>query len=314
MNAFSLTADAGTYKGDLHIHTTDSDGRDTPDAMLDRLTACGFDFCCLADHDQPGVSGERRGILVLQGQEASAENGHIVVLSSSVVRDPRWSTAEQLGAFGASGALTILSHPKIREFTSSQGPTYGPPPLLEELAGRYDGIEIYTHNVGSGPRLAIDRLDVIWSAALLPWGAHSERRFKPVWAFGSSDAHDVAHVVGNVGIVVWAEGLSEAGILAAIRDGAFYVLAHTQARFSELLVDGQTLSVSATSAVVIRVIAIGGNPVHATAGDGTAPLRLAYAIRGDEGYLRVEAMDAGGQCAYSNPVLIERHSPCKTSS
>jgi len=64
------------------------------------------------------------------------------------------------------------------------------------------------------------------------------------------------------------------------------------------------LSATASEAVVIRVIGVGGNAVSAVAGDGKAPLRLAYTIRGDEGYLRVEAVDVNGQCAYSNPIMV----------
>ena len=304
MNALSLTEATRTCKGDVHVHTTKSDGRDTPDAILDRLLTCGFDFCCLADHDQVGIPGEKAGLLLLQGQEASAETGHIVVLDSPLVREPSWSTGEQLDAFGASGGVTVLSHPKIREFTSSRELSYGPTRLLEELAGRYDGIEIYTHNVGSGPRSAMDRLDVIWSAAVLAWGAHAKCPFRPVWGIASSDAHDVSRIVPDVGIVAWPEDRSTEAIVAAIRQGAFYALANTTARFSALHLEGRVLSVCASGAGVIRVIGVGGNPVHAVAGNDTAPLRLRYTVRGDEGYLRVEAIDARGQYAYSNPVLL----------
>ena len=221
MNPYATIAGRNTYKGDLHLHSTRSDGQCSPEQMFERLIACGFDFCCLTDHDVPGQTHLHHDLLVLMGQEASAETGHVVVLSSPVLRDAEWTTAEQLNAFRASGGYTILSHPKIREFTAEQGPTYTAQRLVCELPDRFDGIEVYTHNVGSGPRVAIDRLDVVWSAMVYPWGARVPEEFRPVWAFGASDGHHVDHITENVGIIVWADALSPTALMASIARGAF---------------------------------------------------------------------------------------------
>ena len=306
MNPYAAIAGRNTYKGDLHLHTTRSDGQCSPEEMFERLLVCGFDFCCLADHDRPGKTHHYRDLLVLMGQEASAETGPVVVLSSAAVRDPEWTTAEQLSAFRASGGYTILSHPKIREFTARQGPTYTAQRLLCELPGLFDGIEVYTHNVGSGLRVAIDRLDVVWSAMVLASGAQVSDEFRPVWAFSSSDGHHVDHINENVGIIVWAEALSPSALMASIAQGAFYVLADTRARFSGISVEGDTLRACASDAVMVRVVKAGGRPAWAVTGRAESPLEMHYTIRGDEGHVRVEAMDGEGQAAYSNPILVAK--------
>ena len=304
MNPYADIDGQRTYKGDLHFHSTRSDGQCSPEAMFDRLLTCGFDFCSLTDHDLPGQTHCHRGLLVLAGQEASAESGHVVVLSTAAVRTAQWTTAEQLSSFRTAGGFTVLSHPKIREFTARQGPTYTAQRLLCELPGLFDGIEVYTHNVGSGPRVAVDRLDVVWSAMVLPWGARITEAFRPVWAFGASDGHHVDHITENVGIVAWAQALSPAALTAAIARGSFYVLADTRARFSSLSVRDNALRACASEAAMLRVLKAGGRPACAVTRQADEPLELCYEINGDEGYVRVEAMDTDGRSAYSNPIFV----------
>ncbi len=38
-------------KADLHFHTTLSDGRDSPDQVLQNLSQAGVEFAALTDHD-----------------------------------------------------------------------------------------------------------------------------------------------------------------------------------------------------------------------------------------------------------------------
>jgi hypothetical protein len=51
-NPFSLNPEEGYFwlKGNVHCHTTNSDGRTTPQERLDGYIARGYDFCCISDH------------------------------------------------------------------------------------------------------------------------------------------------------------------------------------------------------------------------------------------------------------------------
>ena len=64
MNPYADIAGRSVYKGDLHLHSTRSDGQCSPEEIFDRLIARGFDFCCLTDHDLPGQTHSHRGLLV----------------------------------------------------------------------------------------------------------------------------------------------------------------------------------------------------------------------------------------------------------
>ena len=305
LNPYAETNGLSTYKGDLHFHSDRSDGRGRPDEMYARFAACGFHFCGLADHDAPTTEPSRHdGLLVLPSQEMSADTGHIVGIAAPGIRDKSWSTAEQLHAIHETGGLAILSHPRIREFVEEQGLTYTAHRLLNELAGQYDALEIYTHNVGSGMKLAIDRLDVVWNSMVLPCGKLHAEPFRPVWGMASSDAHDRAHVSENVGIIVWATTCTPSALMDAIAKGRFYSLADTQARLPSIAVEGEMLVVEATETIMLRVVQAQEGCAALISRDAAGRLMIRYPIAGDEGFLRIEAMDAEGRCAYSNPIFI----------
>lgn len=303
LNPYDKIKEMRSFKGDLHIHTNLSDGIASPQGMYARLRTCGFDFCCLADHDLPGSAPHfEDSLLALRGQELSDENGHVVALLSEINRKQYATISAQLIAVRESGGFSILNHPKIREFVSDQSPTYTASRLINELAGLFDGIEIYTHNVGSGFKLAIDRLDVVWSSTLNQQIKSEE--FKPVWAFASSDGHAVRHITSNVGIMVWADDLNEKSIMNSIRKGSFYSLANAKSRFKKIEVVGNTLRVVSDDTIMIRLIKRAALPVSVISSNDAGELELVYQINGDEGYVRIEAMDDQGNCAYSNPILI----------
>lgn len=49
MRGFSETGQ--WYKGNLHCHTTNSDGRLTPAEAVELFRSHGYHFLCLSDHD-----------------------------------------------------------------------------------------------------------------------------------------------------------------------------------------------------------------------------------------------------------------------
>ncbi len=51
------------YKGDLHIHTCNSDGIESPETTAANYRKAGYDFIALTDHHVDGSSGEAREVL-----------------------------------------------------------------------------------------------------------------------------------------------------------------------------------------------------------------------------------------------------------
>jgi len=298
INPYHDTAGKRLYKGDIHFHTNLSDGTSSPAAMFERLRACGFDFCSPADHDLPNTIGTCDGLVILNGQEMSSKEGHIVALNSHVVRNSTWTVAEQIRQIRTSGGMAILSHPKIREFIADQSITYTADRLINELNLEFDGIEIFTRNVGSGLKSAADRLDVVWTALL------DRADFEPVWGFASSDGHQVEHISKNTGIMVWSASPEPNELLASIFSGRFYCIADTQARFDKIALNGTYLEAAAANCRLLKLIGRGGEVVDCLYCPAGGTCTMAYKITGEEGYLRLEAYDAYGRCAYSNPIRI----------
>ena len=62
---------------DLHLHTNRSDGRLTPDALIDEAISCGLDVIALTDHDltsniRPGVhQRDNKQLFIIQGAEVT---------------------------------------------------------------------------------------------------------------------------------------------------------------------------------------------------------------------------------------------------
>lgn len=83
-------------KVDLHLHTTASDGTDTPAALIEKLARLGFTHAAITDHDtcnglaEALHAGDKFGVQVLPGIEMSADAGtevHILGYGISKTRD-----------------------------------------------------------------------------------------------------------------------------------------------------------------------------------------------------------------------------------
>jgi len=69
-------------KGDLHIHSNLSDGRDDPEKILRRARELDLEAISITDHDtfRAHLNGRKVEILLIPGIEITSSKGHIVVL------------------------------------------------------------------------------------------------------------------------------------------------------------------------------------------------------------------------------------------
>jgi len=204
------------YRTNLHAHTTESDGDDTPQAMIDAYQAMGYDVLALTDHNNvtwPWTAYDRDpatlGMLALRGSEASSHN-HIVSLFNDYSGTGVSDIETSFQTIGANGGVSIIAHPGrySSDFASR----------AEELAWYIDvynrhphilGMEVY----GYGDRYPGDR--ALWDqllAEMLPG--------RPVWGFSSDDAHRVGHVGRDWQTLLLPE-LTEAGVRSALETGQF---------------------------------------------------------------------------------------------
>ena len=86
------------FKGNLHTHTTVSDGSKSPDEVAAIYRAAGYDFLAFTDHWHPSKPSMQDGLLLLPGCEydvgTSVVDGlyHIISIGAqhpaNIVRSP----------------------------------------------------------------------------------------------------------------------------------------------------------------------------------------------------------------------------------
>ncbi len=108
------------YKLGLHIHTTLSDGRQSPEQVAERYKQNGYDAIALTDHWHYGAGGQLAGLHILsgceynsRGHDATAGVMHIVGIGMKqepllTQEDSRQQIVD--GIVGA-GGIAVLAHP-----------------------------------------------------------------------------------------------------------------------------------------------------------------------------------------------------------
>jgi hypothetical protein len=162
---------------------------------------------------------------------------------------------------------------------------------------RFHGIEIVNGHFMTTGEVPADATP-LWDALL----SDGHR----LWGIGSDDAHqaptDSVSMPFNAFTMVRVRQHTAAGVLEALHAGACY--ASTGLLFAELGAEAGSVVASAPGAASLRVVGRGGIVRLEVAGDS-----LRYVVRGDEGYVRIEALGPDAHSlvprAWSQPFFIQ---------
>lgn len=109
------------FKGNLHTHTTRSDGRRTPEEVMALYREAGYDFLALTDHWNLSEEEEREGLLLLPGCEydvgGSPREGVYHIVGIGMTEAPRLQKSPSLAPqtvideINRCGGLAVLAHP-----------------------------------------------------------------------------------------------------------------------------------------------------------------------------------------------------------
>ncbi|MCC6444581.1 MAG: CehA/McbA family metallohydrolase [Armatimonadetes bacterium] len=270
------------YKGNLHTHTTLSDGELSPEATIQEYEQKGYDFLALSDHDLRTPAEryrEKTGMVLLGATEVS---GGAHILCVAIAEDPPFETDRQkvIAWAARQHGISILNHPNwghnFLHWTQEQ---------IETLTG-YAGIEIYNGVIErlEGSSLALDRWDRLLSAG------------KRAWGYANDDAH-LRRDMARGWNVVQATAKDPTAIFEALRDGRFY--ASTGVIIDRIEVGEDTVYVAARNAQRIRFIGKWGQEL-----EYADSAEAAYRVHGNESYVRAECLGMGGQAAWAQPVYI----------
>lgn len=275
------------YRGNLHSHTTNSDGAYAPEDLVRLYAERGYDFLALSDHDHltdPQEVLHRTPVILIPALEAGG-GAHILCVGLSSPLEKTKDRQEVINQVQRQGGIAILNHPKWQTHFN-----HFPLPDMFSLEG-YWGIEIFNGVIRrlEGTPYALDRWDQLLSEGRLVWG------------FATDDAHrweDIGQGWIMVGLEPNFSGPPHPSqILLAIQQGSFY--SSTGVYFTLLEYRDSTLRVVTSNGQRIRFIGRWGRELKVEEGNGAE-----YAVRGDEGYIRVEAEGSKGAFAWSQPLWL----------
>jgi len=288
------------FRGNLHTHSSNSDGNLTVKQLVSLYRRCGYDFLSITDHGKLTETGglSTPEFLLIPGEEVivgTSEAGtflHIVAINIETKlpveeADPDESPQRAIDLVREQGGEAVVAHPYWSGLTFND---------LIGLEG-YLGLEVYNTNCD----LTINRglSNVHWDDLLA-----SGRR---LLGFAVDDAHSENRAnlpLDSCGawISVKAESLTTDSLMASIRRGLFY--SSTGPEIRDIHFGEDRIYVSTSPAKTISFVSNSGLGERHTA-EGGYLTEAAYTLRGTEGYVRVELSDKNGRTAWSNPIYME---------
>ena len=279
------------YKGNLHTHTTNSDGRVTPEESMRQYKDAGYDFLALTDHWFVGAAQDYRGMLILPGAEYDFtfpnQVLHIVALyphekqAAGIARGMDHQDA--IARINAAGGVAIAAHPAWSMNTT-------------EFLCSLDGVDIAeVYNTVSGEPFNGPRAD---AEALLDVAAANGKYFKLTAA---DDSHFYQGEQCVSFVQVQAEELTAPSILSALRQGRFYASQGPQIRNIEIRDDELIVETSPVDRITVCSNRVW---VKDRCVQGKGLTERSYKIQPGEKYIRVRLTDHAGRKAWSNPIVL----------
>ncbi len=292
------------WRGNLHTHSTRSDGVLSPEEVCRRYAAEGYDFLALTDHfvglwgypivDTVPMRTNRfttiLGAELHSGAMANGELWHILAVGLPADFAPSNSphfvpvagqeTGPEIAARAvAAGAFVAIAHPQWSGLTLADA---------RSITAAH-AVEVYNHGCATGA----DRADGFAIADLL---LTEGRRLTMV---ATDDAHfsEPDHFGGWV--MVKAEDNTPEALLASLKAGTFYSSQGPELR--DVRVEGKRVVVE-SSAVVSVIVQGAGTGAKAVHGQSMTQAEVATERLNDSPWLRVTVIDAAGRRAWSNPM------------
>lgn len=273
-----------TVRGNLHTHTNRSDGRRTPQEVIDDYAGRGYDFLMLSDHDlfTNPVEFDSRGMVMLNGNEITANGPHLLHVDTKRVVEPHRQRQRVLNDVASAGdGFVIVNHPNWQ--AAFDHCAVG---QMREWDA-YVGLEIYNGTIGrlDGSPYATNKWDMLLA---------SGRR---LWGFANDDSHLPREDVGLGWNTAFVRERTGAAILNALRSGRFY--ASTGVTINEVRVDGTRIRVETADAE--RIVALHQVGKRFAQVDGNA---IEVDVPDAATYVRFECWGRGERFAWTQPFFV----------
>ncbi len=285
-------AEGDWLKGNLHTHTTLSDGQQTPQERVAAYEGRGYDFLALTDHerlaDLSRLSSDR--LIIIPGIETVCSNPtdgpgyHLVGLDlPEHFRLPRANHIQTVvDAINDACGVAVIAHPywtgqNVKDL---------------EVVRDYAAIEVF--NTTCEVTIGKGTSSVHWDD-LLAQG-------KRVFGLAVDDAHAVERDVFQGWVLAKCAERSKGAMMEALTRGRFYSTCGPT--IESLRIEGSRVTAVTSPVACIRFIADSARGRLIRGEDGSTVTSGEYNIAGPEVYVRVECTDQRGRSAWSNPILL----------
>lgn len=267
------------YKGNMHCHTTNSDGDSSPSAVVTKYRdELGYDFLCISDHNYvTDISAYNNppAFVTFNGEEVSptydpspVERKHQGAVDIATLIDHIPPPQDIINAILAQDGICILNH-----------------------AGVWDGNEDWLESTilplkGFHGLENFIRFDFVWRNVLKPIVVRND------------DMHILATQAGKAWTMVLAPSNTPEEIKKAILNGACY--GTSAPLISAIKLEGMVITIECSA--VNRIRFFGKGVVVLKEITGTGITSGSYQLDGTEEYVRIEITDAAGKNAGSNAI------------
>lgn len=282
-------------RGNLHAHTTKSDGPYSPQDTVEAYRRLGHDFLALTDHERcTEVAGlETSGMVLLPGAELGIPGGnlqqglHAVALGIEEMPTlPQGATAAQaLARLADQVPVCFLAHPFWSLLEAGE---------ILPLNG-YVGVEVF--NTGCEREHHRGSAEATWDVLL----AHG----RATWGLAVDDGHHPEDFGGGW-VAVKAGARTPEAVLQGLREGSFYSSQGPELR--DLWVEGDRLHIACSPCVQAALVGarVGLGSATWYSRDLPRPFEeTTLLLPADDALFRVEVIDAEGRKAWSNPFRRE---------
>jgi len=273
-------------RGNLHAHTTASDGRSPIQDVINAYATLGHDFLMISDHDiltnaEDHAKLDNRGLILIPGNEVTRDGPHLLHVGADRLVEPSADRQLVIDTVNAGAGFVVMNHPNW-----TQDFNHCPFEQLAELEN-YLGLEIFNGVITrlDGSPYATDKWDRLLT------------RGRRLWGLANDDSHLPVQDVGLGWNVVNTKERTIDGILSAMRKGSFY--ASTGVTITAIEVAGNRIRVETENADRILVSRQYGQEfarADASAIDIEVPAKTKY--------VRIECLGRGGRAAWTQPFYI----------
>lgn len=295
------------YKGNLHTHTTESDGDADPEFVVNWFMEHGYDFLVLSDHNHRTILEHEveGGPLMVPGEEVSAriEVGtipiHINGIGISHVVEPTHgddivrTIQANVDAIHDAGGIAQLNHPNFKwAFDHTHIQQIRGAELMEVYNG-HPGVNLY----GAPGKPSNEEIwDSVLSAGKVIFGTATDDSHRYY------DYHPGQSNPGRGWVVVHAEELTVNAIVDGLATGEFYSSTGVALTNLEQSMESVSLEIEQERDFIYATTFSGKDGEVLSEETG---LNASYSINGSEGYVRTTIRSSSGGKAWTQPVFVK---------